>query len=132
MKGFVVALLMAIVVTAGPARAQVIPPIAIQGPAQGAMQQLHPPSPLQQVREQALRQSPPLPVPPPAGERWVPTQERFVPEVGRVMVVPGHYEQRLTDQQYAVPPLAVTDRTTGFTATIPGGDRPPPDLRRPP
>lgn len=117
---------------AGPAHAQVIPPLQVGGPAQGAMQQIHPPSPLEQVREQSMRRSAPLPVPAPSSERWVPEQQRFAPELGRNVVIPGHYEQRVTDQQYSVPPLPAFDRTTGVTVTIPGGQRPPADLRQGP
>jgi len=117
---------------AGPARAQAIPPLPVGGPAQGALQQIHPPSPLEQVREQALRRSAPLALPPPPSERWVPEQQRFAPELGRNVVIPGHYEERITDQQYPVPPLPATDRTTGVTVTIPGGQRPPAELRQGP
>jgi len=129
-----VTLLVALVLgaAAGTARAQIIPPLPVGGPAQGALQQLHPPSPLEQVREQALRRSAPLALPPPPSERWVPEQQRFAPELGRNVVIPGHYEERITDQQYSVPPLPATDRTTGVTVTIPGGQRPPAELRQAP
>ncbi len=112
--------------------AQVIPPLQIGGPAQGALQQLRPPSPLEQVREQALRRSPPLPLPAPPSERWVPDRRVRVPELGRDVLIPGHYERRITDQQYAVPPLPAFDIKGGGTVTIPGGQRPPADLRQGP
>ena len=114
------------------AYAQVIPPIPVTGPAHGVMRQLYPPAPLDQVREQSLRRSPPLPVPPPASERWVPEQQKFVPELGRIVTIPGHYDQRVTDQQVSVPPLPVFDRTTGFSTTLPAADRTPPDVRQTP
>jgi len=114
------------------ALAQVIPPIPITGPAQAAMQQLHPPTPLEQVREQALRRSPPLPPPVssvPGADRWVPERQVFAPDLGRVVVVPGHYEQRINDQLYAVPALPAYEVNTGATFMIPAGERPPYDLR---
>jgi hypothetical protein len=111
------------------ANAQIIPPPQMGGPAQGAMQQLHPPTPLEQVREQSLKQSPALPLPPAASERWVPERQLFVPDLGRTLLVPGHYERRITDQQYAVPTLPALDVRTGATVIIPGGERPPADLR---
>ena len=112
--------------------AQVIPPLAVGGPAQSALQQLRPPTPLEQVREQAMRRSPPLPAPPPPGERWVPERRVYAPELGREVVLPGHYERRISDQQYAVPPLPAYDITRGTTLIIPGGQRPPADLRQGP
>jgi hypothetical protein len=111
------------------ASAQVIPPLSIGGPAQGAMQQLHPPTPLQQVREQSLKRSAPLPPPAVAAERWVPDRTVFVPEFNRTLLIPGHYEKRITDQQYAVPTIRALDPATGVTVVIPGSDRPPADLR---
>ncbi len=108
----------------------VTPPVS--GPAQGASQQLHPPSALDQVRERAMRQSPPLPVPAQPREEWVPERRVFVPEVGREVIVPGHYERRLSGQESAVPSLPGYDPNTGTTVTIPGGERPPAELRQSP
>ena len=112
--------------------AQVIVPLAVGGPAQSALQQLRPPTPLDQVREQAMRRSPPLPLPPPPSERWVPERRVYAPELGREVLLPGHYERRITDQQYAVPPLPAYDITRGTTMIVPGGQRPPADLRQGP
>ena len=117
---------------AAAASAQVIAPLAVGGPAQSALQQLRPPTPLDQVREQAMRRSPPLPLPPPPSERWVPERRVYAPELGREVVLPGHYERRITDQQYAVPPLPAYDITRGTTMIVPGGERPPADLRQGP
>jgi len=114
------------------ASAQVIPPIAVGGPAQSALQQLRPPSPLDQVRDQAMRRSPPLPLPAAPSERWVPERRVYAPELGREVVLPGHYERRISDQQYAVPPLPAYDITGGTTRIVPGGERPPSDLRQGP
>jgi len=114
------------------ALAQTIAPPQIGGPARAALQQLHPPSPLEQVREQAMRRSPPLPLPPPPAERWVPDRQMYVPELGRNLVIPGHYERRISDQLFAVPSLPAYDVNGGGTVIIPGGDRPPADLRQGP
>ena len=116
----------------GVASAQVIPPLPVGGPAQRALQQLYPPTPLEQVRQQSLRQSPPLPPPTPPSEQWVPDRQVFAPGLGRVVIVPGHYERRISDQQYAVPTLPVYEGTSGATIVVPGSDRPPVDVRQGP
>jgi len=121
-----------LVLTSGAALAQTVAPIPITGPAQGAMQQLRPPTPLEQVREQAMRRQAPLPPPMPPAERWVPERQVYAPELGRTVVIPGHYERRITDQQYAVPTLPAYEIRTGTTIIIPGGERPPVDLRQGP
>ena len=119
-------------VAPGAALAQIVAPIPITGPGQSAMRQLYPPTPLDQVRELALRRSPPLPPPPPPAERWVPARQIYAPELGRTVVIPGHYEQRITDQQYAVPTLPAYELRSGATIIIPGGERLPVDLRQGP
>jgi hypothetical protein len=117
---------------ASAAVAQTIQPLPFGGPARGAMEQLHPPSPLDQVREQTMRRSPPLSLPAPPSERWVPERRVYAPEAGRDVLIPGHYERRITDQQYAVPPLPAYDAERGVVITIPGGQRLPADLRQGP
>jgi len=130
----IVALLPALAVLAGAgvAPAQIIAPPRLGGPARDALQQLRPPSPLEQVREQAMRRSPPLPLPAPPGERWVPERRLYLPEAGRDVLIPGHYERRISDQQYAVPPLPAYSVGGGGTVTVPAGQRPPADLRQGP
>src|SRR5262245_51343436 len=123
------------VVFPGAVLAQVVRPLPMTGPAQVRMKQLYPPPPLDQVQEQALRRSAPLPAPPLSQtpvERWVPERQVFAPELGRVVVVPGHYEKCIGDQLYSVPPLPAYDTSSGATFIIPGGDRPPYDLRQGP
>ncbi len=117
------------VASIGAADAQVIPPLPVGGPAQRALQQLYPPTPLEQVRQQSLRQSPPLPPPAPPTERWIPERQVLAPDLGRVVIVPGHYERRISDQLYAVPTLRVYEGTSGAMIIVPGGDRPPVDVR---
>jgi hypothetical protein len=122
---------LALLATAGTAGGQIVRP-QISGPAKNAYEQLHPPSALDQVRQQATQPSPPLPLPPQPSERWVPDRRVYEPQLGREIVVPGHYERRVSDQQYAVPSLPAYDPSTGATITIPGGERPPADLRQGP
>jgi hypothetical protein len=124
-------LALALLVAAGAAHAQIVKP-QISGPAQGAYQQLHPPSALDQVRQQATQQSPSLPLPPEPSEQWIPERRVYVPQLERELIVPGHYERRLSDQVYAVPSLPAYDPGTGMTVTIPGGERPPAELRQGP
>ena len=125
-------LVLAWLLAPAPASAQRIAPLGITGPAQGALQQLHPPSPVDQVREQSMRQSPPLPLPTPPAERLVPERRVYSPELGRDVVIPSHYERRITDQQYAVPTLPAYDAHGGFAGVIPGGDRLPAEQRQGP
>lgn len=114
------------------AAAQVIAPLAVGGPAQSVIQALRPRPPIEQVREQAMRRSPPLALPSLPAERWVPERRLYAPELGRNVVIPGHYERRISDQQYAVPPLMAYDVNTGIMVVLPAGDRPPADLRQGP
>lgn len=79
-----------------------------------------------------MRPSPPLPLPAPPGKRWVPERRAYLPELGRNVLIPGHYERRISDQHYSVPPLGAYDIAGGGSVTIPGGERPPADLRRAP
>jgi hypothetical protein len=117
---------------ASAASAQTVLPLRVGGPAQGALQQLHPPAPVEQVREQAMRRPAPLPLPAPPAERLVPERRLFVPELGRTVVIPSHYERRISDQQYVVPTLPVYDLAGGLAGIVPGGSRLPADTRQGP
>ena len=112
--------------------AQVLRPLPVPGSAQKAIDQLYPPSPLEQVRQQSMKQAPPLPPPTPQVEQWVAERQVFAPDLGRVVVVPGHYERRVSDQLYSVPTLQVFDGTSGAPIIVPGSDRPPVDVRQGP
>jgi hypothetical protein len=116
----------------GVAWAQVVRPLPVPGSAQKAIQQLYPPTPLEQVLQQSLQKAPPLAPPTPQAERWVPERQVFAPDLGRVVVVPGHYERRVSDQLYSVPTLQVFDGTSGIPIIVPGSDRPPVDVRQGP
>ena len=50
-------------------------------------------------------------------------------EYQREIIIPGHYEIRITGQQYAVPSLPGYGTRGELPVVIPGGDRPPADQR---
>lgn len=87
-------------------------------------------SPIDQAVRDAQRPLPRLPAAPPPAVRYVPEQRYIDRGTGNVIVIPGHEERRLSDTQVTVPPL------TGYGASgpvaIPGGDRPPAELRNSP
>ena len=81
--------------------------------------------------ERAVRNPlPPLPPAPAsrADQVWVP--DRFLPTpTGGQIHVPAHWEQRLSDHEYRVPPLTVCDQSTGQCATTAPGVRGPASTR---
>ena len=91
-----------------------------------------PPDPIDQARQRALDPVPKLPPPQMPSERWVPERRTYSPEFQRDVVVPGHYEGRISDQQYSVPPQIIYGPRGENPITIPGGQRPPADLRQSP
>ena len=88
------------------------------------------PDAIDQVRQRALA---PIPQAPglPAGptDRWVPERRVFSSEYQREIIIPGHYESRINDQQYGVPTLPGYGTRGQLPVVIPGGDRPPPEQR---
>ncbi len=74
---------------------------------------------------------PPVPVAPGAGTVWVPDRQVRVPGVDGNVWVPGHWEQKLSDREYAVPPLIGTT-PDGGTVHVPAGTRPPAERRQGP
>jgi hypothetical protein len=63
---------------------------------------------------------------------WVP--DRYVPAPGAPhgVRVPGHWEQRLSDQQFYVPPLMICAPGTAVCQTAPAGVKGPVELRQTP
>jgi hypothetical protein len=114
-----------------PAAAQ-IRPFGSATPAAAQIPSLGPGDPLEQSRAMSLHPVPTLPAPPPPAERLVPERRIRIPETGQEIVIPSHYERRITDQQYSVPPLTGYDARGQGTVVIPGGERPPADLRQSP
>ena len=75
---------------------------------------------------------------PKLGAAGTPT-ERLVPErrirdllTGREIVIPAHYERRITDQQWWVPPLTGYGANHEGPVHIQGGSQPPADQRQAP
>ena len=71
----------------------------------------------------------PPPVVQPQPDVWVPDRTIPVPGQPGGAFVPGHWERRLSDREYYVPPLIITG-PDGTMTTVPGGVRLPPDERR--
>ncbi len=90
---------------------------------------VRPPDAIDRARAQPL---PRLPEPKAPPERWVPERRIYSPPLGRVIVVPGHWERRLSDTGARVPTLHGVIPEEGRTVVIPGGDRPPADIRSAP
>jgi hypothetical protein len=44
-------------------------------------------------------------------------------------MVPGHWEQRLSEREMSVPTLVVTDPATGAITVVPGGVKAPVESR---
>jgi hypothetical protein len=88
------------------------------------------PNPVDQVYRDVQKPLPRLPAAPPPATRWVPEQRVMDPGTRREVVIPAHEERRITDTQVNVPPL--TGYGPGGPVHIPGGDRPPAELRQTP
>jgi len=78
----------------------------------------------------------PMPaVPPPTGQNasdvWVPDRIVPVPDQPGGVIVPGHWERRISNGRHYVPPLTVTT-PDGRVHSVPGGVMPPPEQRQGP
>ena len=78
----------------------------------------------------------PMPaVPPPTVQRpsdvWVPDRIVPMPDQPGGLIVPGHWERRLSDRENYVPPLTATT-PDGRVFTVPGGVMLPPEQRQSP
>jgi hypothetical protein len=126
----VLSLLGAIVLTALPASAQL-------GPAPGVSLGLpknltRPADPIDRARSLSTQPRPTLgPLPEPA-ERWVPERRVVVPSTAREIVVPGHYERRLSDTQVEVPMLPVYGTAPQGPFHIYRHQAPPAEIRQGP
>ena len=87
-------------------------------------------NPIDQAVRDAQRPLPRLPAAPPPEVRYVPERRFIDPGTRQEVVIPGHEERRLSDTQVTVPPL--TGYGPGGPVHIPGGDRPPAELRQAP
>jgi len=72
----------------------------------------------------------PAPTVPPPSSTWVPDRFVQVPGVDGQVLVPGHWERRMSDHEVYTPPL--TGRTPQGDTTIqfPAGSRPPANERQ--
>ena len=122
MRCFTIALLTAALLAASPAGAQIT---GISGPRYPYSN-----NPVDRVYQDVQKPLPRLPAAPPPDTRWVPEQRVIDPGTRQEVVIPAHEERRITDTQVNVPPL--TGYGPGGPAHIPGGDRPPAELRQAP
>ncbi|MBM4443286.1 MAG: hypothetical protein FJ027_22975 [Candidatus Rokubacteria bacterium] len=85
---------------------------------------------LDQLNRSMTRPVPTLPAP--SGRHpadvWVP--DRIVPVPGHAggVLVPGHWERRISDREHYVPPMVIR-APDGTTTAVPGGVMPAPDQR---
>jgi hypothetical protein len=88
------------------------------------------PDVIDQARQRALAPIPQAPAQPSGpADQWVPEQRFYSSQYQREIIVPGHYESRINGQQYAVPTLPGYGTRGELPVVIPGGTRPPADLR---
>jgi len=110
--------------------------LGVAAPAVAGAQSMPPlgrrPDVIDQARQRALAPVPQGPMTPAPGQTWVPERRFFSPQYGRELVIPGHYETRISPQQSAVPPITSYGPLGENPILIPGGDRPPADVRQGP
>ena len=73
----------------------------------------------------------PAPVPPTPSDIWVPDRFVQVPGTDGQVMVPGHWERRLSDHQVYTPPLSGR-ATNGDIVNFPAGTQPPAHERQAP
>jgi len=88
------------------------------------------PDAIDQARQRALAPIPQAPgLPPSPTDQWVPERRVFSSQYQREIIIPGHYESRISGQQSTVPTLPGYGTRGELPVVIPGGDRPPADQR---
>jgi len=85
--------------------------------------------PIDQARQRALAPIPRAPGLSPPSDQWVPERRFFSTEYQREIIIPGHYESRVTSQQSTVPTLPGYGTRGELPIVIPGGVRAPADQR---
>ena len=90
------------------------------------------PSPIDQSRDLSTQGVPKLGAAGTPNERLVPERRVRDPLTGREFVIPAHYERRITDQQWWVPPLTGYGANHEGPVHIQGGAQPPADQRQAP
>ena len=105
-------------------------PAAAQIGAGGGARYPYPQNPIDQSARGAQGPLPRLPAAPPPETREVPEQRLIDPGTRKEIEPPGPAARRLADTQHTVPPL--TGYGPGGPVHIPGGTRPPAELRQAP
>ncbi|MET0851783.1 MAG: hypothetical protein ABW020_11675 [Candidatus Rokuibacteriota bacterium] len=90
------------------------------------------PSPIDQSQSLSTHGVPKLGAATTPAERLVPERRVRDPLTGREIVIPAHYERRITDQQWWVPPLTGYGANHEGPVHIQGGSQPPADQRQAP
>jgi hypothetical protein len=90
------------------------------------------PNPIDQSRDLSTSGLPKLDAAGTPTERLVPERRLRDPATGREIVIPAHYERRITDQQWWVPPLTGYGSHHEGPVHIQGGPQPPADQRQAP
>ena len=122
MRCFTIALLTAALLAASPAGAQIT---GISGPRYPYSN-----NPVDRVYQDVQKPLPRLPAALPPDTRWVPEQRVIDPGTRQEVVIPAHEERRITDTQVNVPTLPAY--SPSGPVFVPGGDRPPAELRQVP
>jgi hypothetical protein len=107
-------------------------PAQAQAQGQGGVPGGRPPDAIDHAKGLATRPYPTLPAPSAPAQVYVPERRVFSPQLRREVIVPGHWERRVSDQRMEAPPLTVVDPRTGATVIVPGGERLPADRRQGP
>ena len=86
---------------------------------------------LDQLRGAVMR---PVPVRPPRDVPrqdmlWVPDRYIAMPGAPQGVHVPGHWERRISEREFYVPPLVICEPTTGVCQMSPAGVRGPVESR---
>lgn len=87
------------------------------------------PDAIDQARGLATQPFPPPTPPGRPAERWVSPRRVYSPELGRDVLVPGHYERDVNGQRVERPPLVTTTPEGGSPTILPGGERAPVEQR---
>ncbi len=89
---------------------------------------------VEQLEKSVTQPVPRVPTPAPARPDmvWVPDRQLTVPGQPGTVLVPGHWERRISEREFFVPPLTVCNSATGECTAIPAGTRGPADTRNEP
>ena len=88
-------------------------------------------TPLERAKALAMRPVPSVPHRelPPSDMVWVPDRYVRIPGEPGEARVPAHWERRISDNEFYVPPLILQNPSTGTSRAVPHGVRGPAELR---